>query len=292
MEIEEALRRISEWSKKNEEKFFDFSDVKIPPHVLNKLWDLGFINLYTASKRRNYYTPNLEKIEDFLRRIEKRKREREKMPDFDKLFKDIIGLESHKKLISRALSKGERIHVLLVGPPESAKTLILSKIENLPNSFYVLGATLSDAGLIEQLAIRKPKFLLIDEIDKIKKTEIGALLELMETGRLLKTKKGMYIDEELNCTVIATANRIDRLPHELVSRFLVVRFEPYSKDEFFKICENLIKSKFSKRIIEAVWEKTKSIRDVIKLSKIVESEEEIEEFVSILGGKNGEDSKG
>ena len=46
----------------------------------------------------------------------------------DKIFEDVVGYDDIKKVFRMALKSDEPIHVLLVGPPASAKTMFLEAL--------------------------------------------------------------------------------------------------------------------------------------------------------------------
>jgi Holliday junction DNA helicase RuvB len=94
--------------------------------------------------------------------------------DHDSLFADIIGYDHIKRLLRMVLDSNSAIHVLLVGPPASAKTMFLiSLMRHLKNSYFADGTNSTKAGMIEHLIAIKPKYLLIDEIDKMAPKDQG-----------------------------------------------------------------------------------------------------------------------
>ncbi len=56
------------------------------------------------------------------------------------LFKNIIGYDNIKKIFSFVVSSQLPVHILLVGPPGSAKTLFLMECMNLQRSYFTLGS--------------------------------------------------------------------------------------------------------------------------------------------------------
>src|SRR5690349_10298760 len=46
----------------------------------------------------------------------------------DKIFEDVIGYDDIKRVFRMALESNEPIHILLIGPPASAKTLFLEAL--------------------------------------------------------------------------------------------------------------------------------------------------------------------
>lgn len=68
------------------------------------------------------------------------------------VFNDIIGHEHIKRLFGLALRLDEPIHILLSGPPGSAKTMfLLSLRQHLKMSYFVDGGNTTKAGIIDYL---------------------------------------------------------------------------------------------------------------------------------------------
>jgi Holliday junction DNA helicase RuvB len=84
------------------------------------------------------------------------------------VFDDIIGHEHIKRLFGLALRSEGSTHILLSGPPASAKTMfLLSLRQRLKDSYFVDGGNTTKAGLIDYLFKNGAPYLLIDEIDKM-----------------------------------------------------------------------------------------------------------------------------
>lgn len=87
------------------------------------------------------------------------------------------------------MNSKEPINILLTGPPSSSKTVfLLEMMQQLKDSYFIDAFGVSGAGIIDHLFNYRTKYLLIDEIDKMKKNEQAALLNVMETGILSETK--------------------------------------------------------------------------------------------------------
>jgi len=162
--------------------------------------------------------------------------------DASMMFSDIIGYDDLKELLTESLQLEKPVHVLLHGPPSLAKTLFLWDIERAGGeaAMWLIGSATSRAGLWDVIADKRPKWLLVDEIDKMTIVDMAALLSLMEKGRLVRTKVGRKLDEKLNVWVIAAANRIGKLPTELLSRFAVYQLAEYSATEFRDVVTNVL----------------------------------------------------
>jgi len=169
--------------------------------------------------------------------------EEDDMPD--DLFEPIVGHDDIKELFYASVHSEEPVHILLVGPPASGKTVFLEEIKRLQDSEFLVGSATSGPGLLDELFDKRPKNILIDEFDKMEKSDYGNLLTLQESG-LVKETKGNQKRREMKlegATVYATANRLDKVPDENLSRFLgdpVIRLEEYDDEQFKEVVENVL----------------------------------------------------
>jgi len=88
-------------------------------------------------------------------------------------------------------------------------------------SVFIDGSYGSKAGIFEALKERRPKYVLLDEVDKLTGHDQQAMLNLMESGRLTKTTKSESYDIKLDTWVFATANDKEELLEPLFDRFEV-----------------------------------------------------------------------
>src|SRR5438093_8390574 len=69
-----------------------------------------------------------------------------------RLFEDIIGYDHIKRLFRLSLESDSVTHILLVGPPASAKTMFLTSLmHRLENSYFTDGGSSTKAGMIDYL---------------------------------------------------------------------------------------------------------------------------------------------
>jgi MoxR-like ATPase len=205
-------------------------------------------------------------------------------------FDEIVGHDDIKTIFTRALLSKRPIHVLLVGSPGSAKTMFLTEIlHSIKESYFIVGSNTSKAGLVNQLFERRPKFLLIDELDKMNKVDQTSLLHLMETGIISETKINKTREMELTSWVFATANSCDKIIEPLLSRFLVLEVQEYTFEEFTEIAINRLAEEKVDRymaavIAEKVWDEldSRDIRDVIKVSRLVTNPEDISRIICVM----------
>jgi replication-associated recombination protein RarA len=214
--------------------------------------------------------------------------------DHDSLFGDIIGYDHIKRLFRMALDSDSVVHILLVGRPASAKTLFLTSLmHQLKNSYFTDGANSTKAGMIDYLFEKNPRFLLIDEADKMAPKDQAFLLNLMETGIVSETKYGKTRLAQIKTSVFATSNNIKKLSAPLLSRFFIVELEPYTYEQFCDITKGLLsRHKIDKRfaivIADAVWNKSQDIRDCLKIGTLAKTIQDAHFLINMLqkGGEN------
>lgn len=170
-----------------------------------------------------------------------RSSEQKLMPE-EKFFSNIVGYSDIKRLLLKCTVSRDPVSILLTGPPSSSKTLfILEMLEGLNDAYFVDAFGMSGSGLIEHLFSNKTKYLLIDEIDKMKKIDQAALLNVMETGILSEMKlKGKTRQKRMKLWVFATSNDVERLSKPLRSRFVELHLDQYTLDEFIEITRRLL----------------------------------------------------
>ena len=127
------------------------------------------------------------------------------------IFADIQGYTDIKKEFMKALQSSNPVGILLLGPPGCGKSEFLKQIRAAydDKSVFIDGSYGSKAGIFEALKEIRPKYVLLDEVDKLTGQDQQALLNLMESGRLTKTTKSECYDIRLDAWVFATANNKD-----------------------------------------------------------------------------------
>ena len=218
----------------------------VPPWFMRVLLDNGLVEvLYKSRSSTNYGVKDsvISAIE-FVLGV-KREVIREEIeetlppPPSEELFSDIVGLEDVKELILSVLKADKPVHLLIIGPPASAKTMILEILAKYYNVPIILAGASTRAGLRDFIVENRPLLMIIDELDKVENPhDLSVLLTWMESQRIVVTMatKRTYVTCPFICKIIATANRVDRIPPELLSRFVVVKLKPYTEEEVREIC--------------------------------------------------------
>jgi DNA polymerase III delta prime subunit len=205
------------------------------------------------------------------------------------LFESIVGYSEIKKLFQMSLSSDKPVHILLVGPPASAKTLFMLECMKLERSYFTLGTHSTKSGMIDYLFDKRPRYLIVDEIEHMPIKDQTALLSLMETGIIAETKFQKTRNTHLKTWVFATSNATDRMLTPLLSRFIVLRFKQYTFGAFQEVSKQIlgregVQPDMASAIAGAVWTilKSKDIRDCIKLGRLAKTKEDIEWIAQTL----------
>jgi len=297
--MKKLLETVVEWEKthtpKTEYDGFAWSDVYADPRTLNSLVTRRILKVsFRSNKYCAYRAFNLAAIEKALADYEGSFTQEVVTEDIpEDIFRIVTGHEDKKDILLRSLKADQPVHVLLWGTVASAKTLILEELVRLPHNTFILGSSLTKAGLFEVLFNERPKYLVIDELDKIDDTEnLAALLSLMHKGYIRETKYRRHRTLRLKTWVFASANDISRLPRELMSRFLPLRFRDYTEDEFYEVVVNVLKEQegisenLGLYIAEQILKETNSrdVRDTIKVARLLKErkKEEVDKIIEIL----------
>ena len=209
----------------------------------------------------------------------------------DKFFSNIVGYSDVKKLLLKSIVSKEPVNILLTGPPSSCKTIFLLEILDTMEGTYFMDATsITSAGMIDYLFEHDTKYLLIDEIDKMKAKDQAALLNAMETGIICETKlNGKTRQKRMKLWIFATSNDVDRLSKALRSRFMELHLKEYAYEEFMDIVRKLLRKRYrmdetiSEKISYAVWNvmNSKDLRDAIQIAKLTKTSSDVDWLVNV-----------
>ena len=203
----------------------------------------------------------------------------EKFSLAEDMFEDIIGHDEVKELLRASLMAEKQVHVLLAGPPALAKTLFLWDIERAAGerAIWLVGSATSKAGLWDLVAERQPRILEIDELDKMNAADTAALLSMMESGRLVRAKKGRELDITHPIWVVAATNRLYGLSPELLSRFAVRKLDPYSRGDYQKVVRGVLIHReglapnLADEIAQKLDGRSQDVRDAVRVARLASS---------------------
>ena len=76
----------------------------------------------------------------------------------------------------------------------------------LERSYFTLGSQSTKSGMIDYLFEKRPRYMIVDEIEHMPMKDQTALLSLMETGIVAETKFQRTRNTQLKTWVFATSN--------------------------------------------------------------------------------------
>jgi Holliday junction DNA helicase RuvB len=294
-----ALLRILDYEKNTDPVRdwplgWSWSAVRTHPSVLNGLLLKGLLKeRFHSNSYRGLALTHLgyEQAEALSAAVEPELEERSPSPLEipDDLFEPIEGYSDIKPLVIQAIKSEKPVHMLFTGVPSSAKTMFLLELARL-GAPYILGSQSTKAGIADVLFDLEPQVLLVDEIDRIGTKDIAILLSLAETGIVSETKHGKRREVRLKTKIFAASNTL-KLPRELISRFMVVHFKAYKRQEFLTVTVNVLRKRESigeelaSYIAERVWELPGRLvdpRQAVRVARLTNTKEKVDELLQIL----------
>jgi len=261
-----------------------WDEIPVQTQKLRILVEEGLVKVnYKSQSSTEYLLRDPELVREALEVVGEEEQPEEGQIPSD-LFDSIVGHEEVKYWVQKSLTSPRPVHILLVGPPATAKSMFLEALGSLPWSQYALGGSSSRAGIADFLVSFRPRYLILDELDKMNRDDLSVLLSLMSSGIVARLKKGMRGVEEMVTWVFAGVNRKDRLPPELLSRFIAFDFVPYTRAEFVEVAVTVITQQIGKdevlarHIAERVASRTRDVRQAIQIAKLVDTTEEVDRF--------------
>ena len=197
-----------------------------------------------------------------------------------RLFDDIVGFDDVKTLFEMAIKAERPVHLLLCGPPSSGKSLFMSSLTRLERSYYAVGSSSTKSGIFDYLFEHRPRYFIIDELEKMNKKDQTSLLNLMESGILTELKHKQQRTTQLKTWVFASCNNTDMLLLPLLTRFRDIHFKPYTEEEFIEIVVNILDREegidrdIALLIADGVYDRLKSsnIRECIRIARLARND--------------------
>jgi len=254
--------------------------VRVWPATLSRLFKEGYLD---SVFRSNSYTGY--RLSELGKAIVADRKETANVPGpaspdpFDLsegLFDDIVGHEEVKELLMACLRAEQPVHVLLAGPPALAKTLFLWDVERVAGeaAIWLVGSATSKAGLWDVVAERQPRFILIDELDKMNAADTAALLSVMEGGRLVRAKRGRELELSHTLRVVAASNRLGGLSPELRSRFAIRELRAYARADYLAVVRGVLERRekvdpdTAGEIARQLDGRSQDVRDAVRVARL------------------------
>ncbi len=280
LDFNELLKKDEEYMAKFPESIgWEYYTLGLTSTEAKRLEASGILIITFKSNKHVLYRVNKDRINEILSRTLDK-------PNME-IFDDIEGYDDVKTLIIDIFNNKDTVNgVLFIGPPASAKSMFLDALNKINGAVYVEMNETTKAGLNDILFEEQPLVLLIDELDKGNRKDYSSLLSLLQSGRVQKHTHSTHIDIKLNTKVFAAANYIERIPIELQSRFIIIRFREYTKEQIKNIGYHMLRhNKIGKVIVDASINAgiVKDPRDFMKINRIVgEDIDKLSNIVTIM----------
>ncbi len=246
-EWQQYLDEMIEWEEQNPPKDrwdgWTWKQVHTAPSIINQLIGQGIVSeAYSSRSQAVYRLAGREDTKDAIGLLAMRPKEEKTSVTPEDLFALVVGHDNVKWVLRRALTATNPVHALLVGPPGTAKTLMLMDIKRLSGAEFYVGSTTTKSGLVGMLLERQPTILVIDEIDKMAYQDMYPLLNLMEGGMVTRLMHGHQERVQLRTRVFAGANNIKNIEEKLpalYSRFHKLEVPAYSPSQFVSVMKEV-----------------------------------------------------
>jgi len=271
---------------------WEWHDVHTPPQTLNRMVTQRVLDVsYSSRSGTHYLVRNSEIVAEAMEKLSEagEKPPEQEMPE--DLLDIVIGHSNIKSIVRYAINSEKPAHLLFRGAPASAKTLFLTELSRLPNSYYCLAQTITGAGLADILFLYHPSYLLVDEIDRLTPDNIGVLNSMKATGIISESKVGKTRMAELNTKVFAAGIKIQKLPRDLLSRFIVIKFNSYTESQFVDVCAGLLPREgcspdVARFIATNIWQLhglDSDIRKAVQIARLSDGDiTKVKEIIKIL----------
>jgi len=299
----ETLREALEAEKDGEERYlregfgtylgFEWFQVHTPMPTLHKMVNERVLDITLSTRSGTHFrVRSPELVMEVIKALEEPSPELLPSVMPNNLFDIIVGHDNIKTIVRYAIDAEKPVHLLFSGPPASAKTLFLMELSRLPDAYYCLAQTTTQAGLANLLFVYQPDFLLIDEIERLSGEHVGVLNSLMATGIISESKYGKTRYMELTTKVFAAGIKVNLLPKDLMSRFTRLKFDAYIEAEFIKVATKVLTSlensseELAVEIAKAVWsqhQESSDIRQTVQVARLCSGDpERAREILKIL----------
>ena len=212
----------------------------------------------------------------------------------DELFDNLVGHENKIKWVRKTIQEGLNVHHLLYGEPGSGKSVILDEVHKLEDARRVVmaGNQASAAGIRDIVLEEHPDYLIVEEIEKGSKADREALMTICGQGYVTKTKAGESLEIQVDTTVVAAGNQLNKItPESLRRRFNKIPFEKYTEEEYAEVCAGVlpnqcdISPESARKIAHEIYRLTKStsVRRAERVARLCDDIDEVGELLDVVG---------
>jgi replication-associated recombination protein RarA len=201
-------------------------------------------------------------------------------------FDKISGYNDLKDIVMRILNTEDNYNLLFIGPPASSKTLFLQGILEIRKDAVYFDGSNTTNRILDVLEEKRPKIILLDELDKMPRTFQNQLLNFMDSGHVKVDQQRKQYDFEIKgAKVFATCNEIYRLSKPLQSRFRKLFLPRYTEQQFIDVSVKVLPKvgeNMARYIGFTVFRSGGDIRDVMSVGKLIRKGDGPQEFERMI----------
>lgn len=170
----------------------------------------------------------------------------------EQFFFPIYGLRDIKEKLYQSLIDSKQNNILLSGPSSSSKDMFLTKIHDQCNNVVYYDPALEKRpDLVDQIYENKnAKVIIIDNINKLRKSDWNILPHLLKNGIIEKTTKKDKIEIKMdNIKIFAASDDQNRLDNDeplskLRALFVEYNISEYNDEEFIEFVKFYCRTNF------------------------------------------------
>ncbi len=295
VKIAEILQLAVEDEEKNAATTYylgwEWSEVRAQTQTLKKLVIEGIVKgTYSSRISTNYKLMDTDLTKQALTRFEQGQQSQvsTEVEIPEDIFSPIIGYDDIKFWIKKSLNSEKPVHILLIGPPASAKSMFLMEIARIHGAAYYSGTAVTKPGIQRFLADTKPQILILDETDKMDEKDQSALFQVMESGVVTELKVGRIRTEYVPVKIYAAGNSINPLGEALRSRFLTFYTKPYTSEQFKEVVTRVLVTREGKSqemaeyIADKLTAMSRDPRDGVQFGRLCNTKQEVDYLLNTL----------
>lgn len=255
-----------------------WQDARTPPAVIGAMIVADLVTMVSSSRSSTHYRlSDAAVVRSALQTVNAAPPSGQEPLDVDSLFDAVVGLEKEKSLLRYAVQSEKPVHALLIGPPATAKSLLLSDLGRLPGAEYYVGSSISKSGLVGFLLQQRPRILCIDELHTMDRADMSPLYSLMADGLVTRLHHGKRERVQMDTKVFAGCNETRQIPAPILSRFAQLTLQPYTKTEFIQVAARVLETReglgpnVALFIAQEIADHTTDVRDAVRVARMSHS---------------------
>lgn len=258
-----------------DDRLWLWQDARTPPAVIGAMIVADLVTMVSSSRSSTHYRlSDAAAVRSALQTVNAAPPDGKEPLDVEGLFDAVVGLDKEKALLRYAVQSDKPVHALLIGPPATAKSLLLSDLGRLPGAEYYVGSSISKSGLVGFLLQQRPRILCVDELHTMDRADMSPLYSLMADGLVTRLHHGRRERVTMDTKVFAGCNETKPIPAPILSRFAQLTLQPYTTREFIEVAARVLATReglgpnVALFIAQEISAYTNDVRDAVRVARM------------------------